>query len=289
MVAQVGDYIRHLPGIQIRMISGFYRAPDIMAWHAAMLASIAIAMAVRSGVSRWSWAWMLAGGWGFFNALISGRRKAIYFIAAFAAAFLWRYFRRLKTVQVTGIIAIGLVAFVIVQKVSEDEKASVYTKGALATRQEFTARLEGGLVETIAQYGMLGAGLGSATQGAYHVAGAENLGGWQEGGLGKLAIELGLPGLLAAVLLAVALIKMMLAISAHPDIPESSQFARATLFGLVIANIANFLASAQSYSDPVLTLISAFLLGCLFATATLDERAVTVAARSTPLTAPATA
>ena len=72
-------------------------------------------MAVRSGVSRWSWLWMLGGGWGFFNALISGRRKAIYFIVAFAAAFLWRYFRRLKTVQVAGFIAIGLVVFFIVQ------------------------------------------------------------------------------------------------------------------------------------------------------------------------------
>ena len=33
-----------------------------------------------------------------------------------------------------------------------------------------------------------------------------------------------------------------------------------------------FLASAQAYSDPVLTLMSAFIAGCLFATATLDEQ-----------------
>ncbi|HEX3110699.1 MAG TPA: hypothetical protein VHU41_16500, partial [Thermoanaerobaculia bacterium] len=31
MVKQTGDYIRYLPGIEVRMLSGFYRAPDIMA------------------------------------------------------------------------------------------------------------------------------------------------------------------------------------------------------------------------------------------------------------------
>lgn len=286
MVAQVGDYIRHLPGIQIRMISGFYRGPDIMAWHAAMLTSIAIAMAIRSGISRASVIWIAVGGWGFFNALISGRRKAIYFIAVFAIAFLWRYFRRLKTVQFAGVIAVGLVMFLLFQKASEDEKAGVYTKGARATRQELTARLEGGLIGTIAQNGILGAGLGMATQGAYHV-GAGNIGGWQEGGLGKFAVELGVPGLLAAALFAFTVLRIMLAISAHPDIPESSQFGRAVLFGMVMANIANFIASAQPYSDPLLALFTSFLVGCLFATATLDERAA--AADHAPRLVPAAA
>jgi hypothetical protein len=41
---------------------------------------------------------------------------------------------------------------------------------------------------------------------------------------------------------------------------------------MVVANIGNFLASAQAYSDPVLVLMTAFITGCLFATATLDER-----------------
>ena len=54
-------------------------------------------------------------------------------------------------------------------------------------------RLEGGLSGTVEQAGIMGAGLGTATQGVYHVL-REDTGttlGWQEGGLGKLAIELG--------------------------------------------------------------------------------------------------
>jgi len=55
-------------------------------------------------------------------------------------------------------------------------------------------RLEGGLWGTIEQSGYLGAGLGVATQGTYHFATddqvANGVFGWQEGGLGKLAVEL---------------------------------------------------------------------------------------------------
>ena len=134
------------------------------------------------------------------------------------------------------------------------------------------------------------AGLGTATQGIYHLTGSATNIGWQEGGLGKLAIELGVPGLLAVVVFAIAMIRLMLRITKHPDIPESSQFSRVTLFGLVVANIANFTASAQAYTDPMLVLISAFFVGCLFATATLDERAAAVAKPAAArVLAPATA
>jgi hypothetical protein len=274
MVSQVGDYIRHLPGIQIRMISGFYRAPDIMGCHAATLTCIAIAGVVRSNLGRRAWLWMLASGWGFFNCMISGRRKAIYFVAVFGATLLWRYWRRLKPAQVAAFLAALLVLGYVVQRIYNDESSSVYAKGAVATQQEVAQRLEGGLMGTIEQSGILGLGLGTATQGVYHLFDgktAENI-GWQEGGLGKLAVELGLPGLGAAFIFIFVVLRLMLRISSFPDERASSQLMRVTLLGLVLANIANFCASAQTYSDPVLTLLAAFFVGSLFATATLDER-----------------
>jgi GNAT superfamily N-acetyltransferase len=87
MVSFEGDYIRHLPGIQIRLLSGFYRSPDVMAWHAGMLTSIAIAMALRAGITKRMLIWGSVAGWGFFNCMIAGRRKAIYFVVAFALFF----------------------------------------------------------------------------------------------------------------------------------------------------------------------------------------------------------
>jgi hypothetical protein len=185
-------------------------------------------------------------------------------------------------------------------RMSESEESSAYTRSAYTTQSEVWGRLEGGLSGTIEQSGIMGAGLGTATQGVYHVI-SENTAtttlGWQEGGLGKLAIELGLPGLLAVAMLGLTMILTMMKISAHPDVPGSSQLARAALFGIIVANIIEFMVSAQAYSDPVLTLLTAFFIGCMFATAALDERLVeselvsseTSVTRNAPLTSPATA
>jgi hypothetical protein len=270
----LGENLRFLPGIEIRMLSGFYRAPDIMGWHAATLTMIGIAMTLRAGALRRSWPWIIVMAWGFLNCMISGRRKAVYMVAVFALAFLIRYIRRLTVTQVTTFVIAGLALFVVVHKMGQDADASVYTRGTATTTTEVFQRLEGGMIQTISQFGLMGSGLGTATQGVYHVVSttAAEKQGWQEGGLGKLTMELGVPGLLAVLVFGLAMLSVMLRISGHPDVPGSSQFLRATLFGIVIANVVEFFASAQAYSDAGLTLITAFFVGCLLATALLDER-----------------
>jgi hypothetical protein len=264
--------LRFITGIEIRLLSGFYRAPDIMGWHAATLACMGIIMAMYRRKLVRSWPWMLVSAWGFLNCLLSGRRKAIYMVAAFMLAFLWRYFRRLRMNEIITFAIIGALLVVVVNQVGKNEESSPYARGAVATSDEFFSRLEGGLGGSVQQNGFLGAGLGTATQGTQHIAGNVTL-GWQEGGLGKLAVELGVGGLLAVALMALVLMNVLRKLTAHPDVPESSQLMRAGLFALFIADAVTFLASAQAYSDPLLTLFSAFTLGCLLATATLDERA----------------
>lgn len=272
VVGMPWGYIRHLPGIEIRVLSGFYRAPDIMGWHAAMLTSIGITLAVRARKFNLAWPWIGVAAWGFFNCIISGRRKAVYMAAVFALAFLWRYLRRLSTTQVALLLLLGVALGLVVREIRSSEGTEVYARGTGTTAVEVFQRLEGGLVGTLQSQSILGSGLGAATQGTRHVSGLETDFGWQEGGLGKLTAELGLPGVLVAAMLVVAIFRMMLRISAVGDIPGTSQLIRAALFGMVVANIVNFLASAQAYSDPVLVLMTAFITGCLFGTATLDER-----------------
>jgi hypothetical protein len=275
--------LRFITGIEIRLLSGFYRGPDIMGWHAASLACIGIVMAMSRRVLTKTWPWMLVAGWGFLNCVISGRRKATYMVAVFAAAFLWRYIRRLRVGEIITFVLLGSVAGFVIYQVGKNEEASVYTRGTVTTQTELFGRLEGGMSETIRQSGFMGAGLGSATQGAYHLGGGASL-SWQEGGLGKFANEVGVPGLIAISLMVITMMQVLLRISRHPDIPESSQLMRAGLFAIFMGDAVTFLASAQAYSDPLLTLLSAFTLGCLFATSQFDERAR--AAESMRLAAP---
>jgi hypothetical protein len=265
--------LRFITGIEVRMLSGFYRAPDIMGWHAATLACVGVVMAMSRRVLTKAWPWMLIAGWGFLNCVISGRRKATYMVAVFAATFLWRYIRRLKIAEIITFVLLGGIVGLVIYQVGQNEESSVYARGTATTQDELFVRLEGGVRETVRQSGFMGSGLGSATQGTYHlVAGGASL-SWQEGGLGKLANEVGVPGLLAISIMVIAMMQVLLRISRHPDIPESSQLMRAGLFAIFMGDAVTFLASAQAYSDPLLTLLSAFTLGCLFATSQFDERA----------------
>jgi hypothetical protein len=309
-VALTGDYIRYLPGIQIRMLSGFYRAPDIMALHAAILTCVGIMMALRAGMKTQLLFWYGVAGFGFLTCVLAGRRKAIYFIAVFCAAFLWRFISQIRPSQLFVVIGIAVIVGVVLQNISANEGTSMYAQGAVVSQIEIAQRLEGGTIETLRQFGLMGAGLGTATQGVRHLLGTDaGLGtatqgvrhllgtdanvGWQEGGLAKLAIEVGLPGILTIFALAWIVSRLWLRLTAFRDVEGSSQFLRVSLFAFVVANGVEFLASAQAYSDAVLALLAGFLVGCLFASATLDERlAASRAAAAAPpqqLTSPAPA
>lgn len=272
MVALPEGFIRHLPGIQIRILSGFYRAPDIMGWHAAMLTCTGILLALRARELTRAWPWMLVAGWGFLNCILSGRRKATYMVAVFVIAFVWRYIRRLEVRQLALFIALGAVLATVVYRVSASEESSVYAKGTVISSDEVFQRLQGGILETFEEFGWLGAGLGTATQGVRHLTGQDINVGWQEGGLGKFAVELGLPGLLAVAAAAWTLVRVMLRMTAFGDDVGTSQMMRAGLFAIFIANVVEFMVSAQAYSDAVLTLVTAFLLGAFLATARLDPK-----------------
>lgn len=283
MVATPFEQYRHLQGMQIRMLSGIYRAPDVMGWHASMLTSIGIAMTARHGFGRRAWPWMAAATWGFFICMISGRRKAIYFVLAFGLAFLWRYARRLTPSQLFAVFAVALLLIGVVRNMESDDDLNVYARGATTTGEELFRRLEGGMLGTFRQSGFLGIGLGAATQGTRHLLTGANVRlGWQEGGLAKLAVEMGIQGLAAALLLSLVLMRKLLLLTRIGDVPGSSQFVRVTLFGLAVANVSTFMISAQAYTDAALALNTGFLAGCLLATAALDERLAAAETMRTP-------
>jgi hypothetical protein len=280
-----GSNLRLLTGLQLTLLAGFYRAADIMAWHAATLAMIGIAMSIRARYLRTAWPWMAVTAWGVLACFLSGRRKALYMLVVFVALFVWRYVRRLNVPQVVSFVTLALLLLFVTHRLATSERADVYVRAAGTTQSELLARLEGGFGATIQQTGFMGAGLGTATQGTQHFTNNTSY-SWQEGGLGKLAIELGVPGVAGAGLLLLAFINYVVKITRAPDEPGTSQLIRCMLMAMILANVANFAASAQAYSDPLLTLMTSFLAGCLFATAATESR---LAAASSAVAVPATA
>jgi hypothetical protein len=116
-------------------------------------------------------------------------------------------------------------------------------------------------------FGWLGAGLGTGSQGTNEIAEANNINRWpSEGGLGKVAMELGVPGLFLAVWLVTALAKHLhrqFLVTAQ----MSPQHARMS-YGLVsflVANAATFSVATQAYSDLFILLILGWCLGFVLA------------------------
>jgi hypothetical protein len=118
-------------------------------------------------------------------------------------------------------------------------------------------------------YGPLGGGLGLATQGAQYAGlsdGADATFGAGEGGLGKLAIELGAPGIAAALLLALALARRIARILG--SLADAEPAAARLVCGLVAllgANAINFALAAQTYGDPFVLLFLGLMAGATLA------------------------
>jgi hypothetical protein len=117
----------------------------------------------------------------------------------------------------------------------------------------------GALHQTLLQSGFLGRGIGSATQGGQHLGpGLEQ--SWQESGPSKLMVELGVPGFVCALLLAVALGRAgWAALRRIPATPLGG--LQVGLSGMMIANAASFIVSHQIFGDLLIVCLTSLWLG----------------------------
>ena len=263
-------WIRHIPGYVVELISGFYRSPDVLGWHAAMVCILACVLAMQRGRISKPFCNTLAI-WAATSLLLCGRRKMINMPFIFAAAVVYlniryagRERRRLVNLIVTqgGILAVFVFASTLGINATYIEYAStILTEGGHRS-EEIVA---GSLQSTFAQSGFLGRGLGTATQGNYHMTGSSGM-SWQEDGSGRLLAELGIAGVF---LLAIAVLYVFrecrTAFFAVP--PDSPAFQlQCGLVGILLANLACFLISHQTFSgDPASVCFTTAFLGMLLA------------------------
>jgi hypothetical protein len=117
------------------------------------------------------------------------------------------------------------------------------------------------------QYGLAGAGAGTGSQGGQHFAGeAELVGGAAEGGLGKVTAELGLPGLLAAAWLLIALVWALW--RGRAEAQRLSPELAALRYGLLAflgANAVTFVVASQVYGDLFVLLLLGWCVGFVLA------------------------
>jgi hypothetical protein len=290
-------WVRHQWGYSIKLISGYYRSPDLLGLHAAHVLMFTTILMMRSRTHfRWIWAPLcLYSSW---CLLICGRRKMIVMPLFFFLMVLIQGIRSGRTTfavkagAAMAVVAALLVAFF------PSNTASDYMRFAETSKSESWDRLSqtgfGGFFITLQQSGILGHGLGTATQGGRQVA-THTARTWQEDGITRIAAEFGLPGSFFVFCALYGLGRCMWkAIRVMPGRSHAANL-QIDFLGVVAANAASFAISHQAYSgDPSAIAIASMCLGFVLAVPLLGEEAREAAilqnqARNAPLVTPAPA
>ncbi|NNJ26389.1 hypothetical protein [Alienimonas chondri] len=263
------EWVRYHGQEVIPLISGWYRSPDTMGLRAAHLMMFAATLAVhRPETGRripW-WGWLLLVVWGGACLVLCGRRKMIGVPVVFVGVFAALQALREGWVKAVGMAAAGagIAAVGIVLTAGETGLGLGNEDYLASTLGDSTERLGTETVSSIdpvlRQYGLLGNGLGSATQGHHYVAG-RNL-AWPESMGARVLTELGLPG---TVLLVCALLALLGTFAAA--VPRRGEFApharlQTCLLAMLAAAAACMTISHQSFSgDPMEMLLLLAIAG----------------------------
>jgi hypothetical protein len=289
-------------GAILHSFSGIFRAAEIAAWHAMTAACFVTVLALsrRTSLTRLLAAIIIVGlliGIG----ILTGRRKIIMEFAVFASTYfiLWITFEKgsSKLIVIPLTVAATIIYTSLAGVLREDDSLRPSTESIGYSR--YLARTESVFEDVPSRivelglapimwaydtYGLLGAGLGAGTQGTQYFGGgtADTGAAAAEGGLGKITLELGLPGLFVTGWLALSLFQLFWR-TIRVASRHSRRMARLS-FGLssfLAANVAAFSVATQAYGDLFVLLILSWTLGFLLAVPVLIERGVRARQRAT--------
>ena len=268
--------------------SGIFRGAEIAAWHAATAACFSFMLLWGR---RFSFAKILlaAGLVLFFLGLgiLTGRRKMIIELAIFLSVYVslvvWFRHRAGKMAILFAVLGIvmyfGTVGGIAPGPGDNDVGIMPIHRGADSSFDKYSRRAstvfadiptridEMGLQPVgwaVDQFGWQGGGLGIGSQGTGHFG--VNTSGAAEGGLGKLTVELGLPGL-ALVLWLLIRFGLYIWRILGPLAASSPKHANLAygLIAFILANLAAFSVATQAYADIFILLSLGWALGFLLA------------------------
>jgi len=258
-------WVTYRTGSAVHMLSGFFRGPDVMGWHASLVFMVSVIMAFRSrGAVRIAWIGLAV--WGVLNIWLCGRRKMLSMIPIFMGSYLFYIFRFKELKRVVSIVCtvvmIGGLGWYFISSLYRDTAVEAFY---MTTFTEAEGRLQAhgirAVISTVKQAGFWGYGLGMSQQGVHNIQ-AETPKLWQESGPGKMVAELGVPG--ALLLLGLGAVLFLTAYHVvRFSRRDSSFYFTAGLFSILIANMTSAVVSAQIFGDPLIMLLLAFLTGLL--------------------------
>jgi hypothetical protein len=277
-------------GLNKKAASGFYRAAEVAAWHVAMVSCFLFMLMNGKRLSLLNT--LIVGAvvcFLLYVGFITGRRKMIVYVVVFVCTYigLFALFLKGKARMAVLVIIAGAIGTAVllgalpefgeIRETSEDwgladrdQQAAWVARGlsVFAAIPERFALLGYAPVQwAVDGYGWMGAGLGTGAQGAQHFGGGSTrFGGAAEGGLGKLTMDLGVPGVVVFVWLVVSVAQMVwrrLGALSYATRPYS--MLGFGLAGVLVANVSTFLVATQVFGDVFVLLIIGWTLGFMLA------------------------
>ena len=265
------DWIRYRTGYTVKLITGIYRSPDILGLHAAHTIFFSLMLLFRQSKKQTMLIWIACILIATAALILCGRRKMIalpiiYIVTYFSMLY---FMGTLKINKLLSMIFPVIVAATILFLVgSEGLIGQEHTEYAGTTTGESGARIRSAFInsplETLRQSGIIGSGMGTATQGGHYIN-IRTQGGWQEDGIGRLFAEFGVVGLILLTISFLYLIATFhTCIKNAPRLNNLSNLL-AGLVAILISNMASFIISHQAYSsDPTIVLFLGFFAGIIF-------------------------
>lgn len=273
---QVGDapmVVYHEVVGVVELYCGFLRSPEIAAWHAAaaVCAAITIAISFKDAFFRLLVPMIAISG--FATVVLTGRRKALAIMALYAILYILGLLiakrRSAKSAAFAG-IAVGIALVAGSLAMAPDSKdPNPHMERSATSFDDAWGRFEqlgiGTIRSAYETSGLIGWGTGAGAQGTQHIAGTTTQYS-AEGGLGRIMLELGVAGLLLAVLCSFAVARTVRRCM-HDAYHNSDQLYKVALgaIAFVGANVPIFIGAAQVFGDPFVLMILGMNLGFVLA------------------------
>lgn len=276
---EVGEGIKiYDQGTVLKAYSGFMRTGEISAWHLGTAACFVIIIYFSSD-SKTSLIFSVLLVLLFLGAIaLTGRRKMLMLVSLFGVFYVLgiSYYR--KRLRLNYVIAGAATASAIwfssqylLGQSDNVDLANYIARGTSVYGSAFERALQLGLspiMWAIDRVGFLGGGLGIGSQGSRAFGASSIAGGSGEGGLGKITVELGIPGLLIVFWLALAFavyINRALQLTSQGFVPSYLLPLMVGITTMLTVNAMTFSVATQVYGDMFILLMLGLFAGFLFA------------------------
>jgi len=265
-------------GTVLRSFSGLMRTGEIAAWHMATSACFFVILFFTSARRNSTLVVAAIVAIILLAVTLTGRRKMLMLFTVFGLMYIVTYFYYRKTLSIKYVLmasAIVIVGWGVVEFLIPGGYGDTFNdylaRGTSVYTDASGRMLQMGLQPVswaVNRVGLLGGGLGIASQGSHLFNVASIAGGSGEGGLGKVMVELGLPGLVATLWVIIAFavyVGRSIKLSAQRFVPPYVMPLMLGIATILFVNVLTFSVATQVYGDVFILLLLGLMAGFLLA------------------------